>query len=182
MHHYKDVINKEHHDKWSLFSKLSDLEMVLFGGTAIAFHLGNRTSSDFDFFTHKSFTASEMSAKLRERLPFLSEYTLFTNEDNALIYKNDNGDECCFFGNMRFGYNGTPVTIDAVPVASVLDLFAYKLNKITRRHRESDYEDVKAFLAHGIPMDKGINAASFIFGKDFNPQNVLQDIHKHKII
>jgi Nucleotidyl transferase AbiEii toxin, Type IV TA system len=52
-----------------LWLELGDVpaEFVLYGGTAIALHLGHRESVDFDFFGNRDFNPSELYG----RVPFL---------------------------------------------------------------------------------------------------------------
>jgi hypothetical protein len=47
-------------------------EFVLYGGTALALHLGHRQSMDFDFFGDRAFDP----AKLYAALPFLAGATV----------------------------------------------------------------------------------------------------------
>ena len=47
-------------------------EFVLYGGTAIALHLGHRRSVDFDFFVNRPFDP----AKLAAELPFMKGATI----------------------------------------------------------------------------------------------------------
>ena len=42
-------------------------EFVLYGGTALALRLGHRQSIDFDFFSSRPFTPSELAARICEQ-------------------------------------------------------------------------------------------------------------------
>ncbi len=55
-------------------------EFVLYGGTAIALHLGHRQSVDFDFFGSRPFNPGE----LVERIPFLTGATVTQQAPNTL--------------------------------------------------------------------------------------------------
>jgi len=54
----------------ALWQKLREVpsEFVLYGGTAIALHLGRRESVDFDFFGNREFNPAD----LYRRVPFLT--------------------------------------------------------------------------------------------------------------
>ena len=45
-----DILPAAQQEIWPLLAPASALGFVLYGGTAVALHLGHRTSIDFDFF------------------------------------------------------------------------------------------------------------------------------------
>jgi len=45
-----DILPKPQQQTWPLLAPTPQLSFVLYGGTAVALHLGHRTSVDFDFF------------------------------------------------------------------------------------------------------------------------------------
>jgi hypothetical protein len=51
---------------WPSLAPASELGFVLYGGTAVALHLGHRTSVDFDFFRAESLDKEE----IRSAFPF----------------------------------------------------------------------------------------------------------------
>lgn len=55
-------------------------EFVLYGGTAVALHLGHRQSVDFDFFGNRLFDP----AKLTASIPFMTAATITQREPNTL--------------------------------------------------------------------------------------------------
>ena len=55
-------------------------EFVLYGGTAIALHLGHRESVDFDFFARREFNPSDLYG----RVPFLVGAQVLQQEKNTL--------------------------------------------------------------------------------------------------
>lgn len=57
------------------FSLLNQYGFYLAGGTALALHIGHRTSLDFDFYTNKSFDPDELYEELEAE--FQSEPHLF---------------------------------------------------------------------------------------------------------
>jgi hypothetical protein len=64
---------------WDEFARMPS-EFVLYGETALALHLGHRTSVDFDFFGDRAFEP----AKLASTLPFLTGATITQQEPNTL--------------------------------------------------------------------------------------------------
>jgi hypothetical protein len=55
-------------------------EFTLYGGTAIALHLGHRQSADFDFFGSRAFDPAQLQASI----PFLAKARVLQNERNSL--------------------------------------------------------------------------------------------------
>src|SRR5437899_12869077 len=45
-----EILPKAQQEIWPLLAAAPGLSFVLYGGTAVALHLGHRTSIDFDFF------------------------------------------------------------------------------------------------------------------------------------
>src|SRR5438105_1886420 len=69
---------------------------VLYGGTALALHLGHRQSVDFDFFGDRTIDPATLAAEL----PFLSAARVTQREKNTLSALVDRGGEVMvsFFG------------------------------------------------------------------------------------
>jgi hypothetical protein len=63
---------------WSELSAVPE-DFVLYGVTALALHLGHRTSVDFDFFSRRSFDVESLQAGI----PFLAEARLAQREKNT---------------------------------------------------------------------------------------------------
>jgi Nucleotidyl transferase AbiEii toxin, Type IV TA system len=63
-----DILPPAQHRLWTELSQVPP-EFTLYGGTAIALHLGHRQSVDFDFFGNRAFDPE----KLRAAIPFLAE-------------------------------------------------------------------------------------------------------------
>jgi hypothetical protein len=71
-------------------------EFTLYGGTAIALHLGHRQSVDFDFFGNRSFDPTELQAAI----PFLAKARVRQRERNTLTAILNRGGQVAvrFFG------------------------------------------------------------------------------------
>lgn len=77
-------------------------EFVLYGGTAIALHLGHRTSVDFDFFGDETFDPS----KLAPKLPFMANAQITQRGPNTLTGSVDRDGlvKVSFFGVPNIGH------------------------------------------------------------------------------
>lgn len=73
-------------------------EFVLYGGTALALHLGHRSSVDFDFFSQRSLDI----ASLQAAIPFLADARIMQREKNTLSAIVDRG------GPVKISFFGLP--------------------------------------------------------------------------
>lgn len=159
---------------WPEFAKLPR-DFVLYGGTAVALHLGHRESEDFDFFTsspldrdalHAQFAWLE-SAETIQDAP--STYSVSADLGHGPI-------KISLFGGLKIGRVG-PVfwTQDSVlPVAAPIDLLAHKLKTILQRAHAKDYRDIAALLRSQIDLAAGLAAAEAIFGRGFAAAEALR--------
>jgi hypothetical protein len=74
-----DILPPPQRALWDELKALPE-EFVLYGGTAIALHLGHRQSVDFDFFGSRPFNP----AHLAERIPFLAGAAVTQQAPNTL--------------------------------------------------------------------------------------------------
>jgi len=150
-------------------------EFVLYGGTAVALHLGHRESQDFDFFGNKPLDP----ARLAPAIPFLANATVTQREPNAFSCNVDRG------GVVKLSFFGLPDISRLLPpliapdnglqVASLLDLAGAKASVVQQRAEAKDYIDIDAMLTDGrIDLPMMLAAARAIHGTDFNPQSTLK--------
>jgi len=137
---------------------------VLYGGTAIALHLGHRQSVDFDFFS-----ADDLDrAVLRRSCSFLVGAKTLQDEPNTLtVVVDDIGDpvKLSFFGGIDFGRVGEPVRmVGHLPIASPIDLLGTKLATVTQRVEARDYVDIAALLQSGLTINEGVAAMLALYG------------------
>lgn len=160
-----------------LWDELVDVppEFVLYGGTAIALHLGHRESVDFDFFGNKPLDP----ARLVPAIPFLANATVTQREPNAFSCIVDRG------GVVKLSFFGLPGIPRLLPpliapdnglqVASLLDLAGSKASVVQQRAEAKDYIDIDALLTDGrIDLPAALAAARAIHGAAFNPQSTLK--------
>ena len=172
----KDILPRAQRELWPHLRAATELDFVLYGGTAIALRLGHRTSVDFDFFSEKALAVHQLT----KALPFLGAATVLQDEKNSLsaLVPAGNGEtvKVSFFGGLNFGRVGQPeLTGDRVlRVASLDDLMAAKVKTILQRVNAKDYVDIAAMVEAGVSLAKGLATARAMFGGSFQPHESLK--------
>lgn len=137
---------------------------VLYGGTAIALHVGHRQSRDFDFFSSDDLDRDA----LRRGCPLLMEAKTLQDEPNTLTVVADEAGatiKLSFFGGIDFGRVGDPIRLNGCArIASRLDLLATKLATVTQRVEPRDYVDIAALLGSGLTINQGVAALLALYG------------------
>ena len=130
---------------WNQLSRIPK-HFTLYGGTAIALHLGHRQSIDFDFFTARPIN----SRRLLNTLTFLKGARVTTNTRDTL--------NCFTSGDqpVKFSFFSVPqlqrlrpalVAADNnVKVAHMLDLAGTKIKVLQDRAEAKDYIDLDAMI------------------------------------
>ncbi|MBI5131365.1 MAG: nucleotidyl transferase AbiEii/AbiGii toxin family protein [Rhodopseudomonas palustris] len=152
---------------WRSLAPLSHLDFVLYGGTAVALHLGHRISIDFDFFRSRSLDKDEIAAALAP----MGEADILQEARDTLVIRaaaRSGSVKLSFFGGLGLGRINPPLrTTDSVLlVASPEDLLATKLKAILDRAEAKDYRDIAALLEAGISLPRGLAGFSKMFGRD----------------
>ena len=146
---------------------------VLYGGTAIALHLGHRQSVDFDFFS----AAPLDRTALRRACPLVAVGKTLQDEPDTLTVVAEKGREpvkLSFFGGIDVGRVGEPLRIRSrPPVASRIDLLGTKLATVTQRIEARDYVDIAALLGSGLTINEGVAALLALYG---NQASGLQSV------
>jgi hypothetical protein len=148
---------------------------VLYGGTAIALHLGHRQSVDFDFFGSEPFNPAELAARIR----LLADATVTQQAPNTLGVIVDRG------GPVKLSFFGVPglprlrpphdAPDNGLRIAALLDLAGTKAAVVQQRAEAKDYTDIDAILRDGrIDLPTALAAAQAIYGAPFNPQITLK--------
>jgi hypothetical protein len=169
-----DILPKSQRRLWD---ELTDVPagFVLYGGTAIALHLGHRRSVDFDFFGNRPFDPMTLAASMA----FLETATITHQEPNTLSVLVDRGGpvKLSFFGVPRLPRLVSPHVAreNGLCVAALLDLAGTKVSVVQRRAEAKDYRDIDAILCDGrIDLATALAAARAIYGSRFNPQITLK--------
>ena len=160
-----------------LWIELSDVppDFVLYGGTAIALHLGHRESIDFDFFGTQPFDP----AKLELQIPFMRDAQITQREPSTLtgIVDRDGIVKVSFFGLPHIPRLRTPhdVPESRIKVASLLDLAGMKASVVQARAEAKDYIDIDALIQAGeVDLPTALAAGRAIYGPQFNPEITLK--------
>ena len=122
-------------------------EFVLYGGTALALHLGHRESLDFDFFGSKPLDPAE----LVPAVSFLVGAVVTQREPNTLSCTVDRGGVIkLYFFVPGFTRLAPPLTApeNGLQVASLLDLAGTKAAVVQVRAEAKDYLDIDALLTY----------------------------------
>ncbi|MHB8253840.1 MAG: nucleotidyl transferase AbiEii/AbiGii toxin family protein [Acidiferrobacter sp.] len=135
----------------------------MYGGTAIALHLGHRPSVDFDFFSEKPLDREA----IRAAFPFMALSTTLQDERNTLTALIRYGDtehnhvKVSFFGSIGCGRVGRPdLTEDGVlQVASLNDLMATNVKVVLQEAEAKDYRDIAVMIKAGVSLPRGLAAA-----------------------
>ena len=150
-------------------------EFVLYGGTAVALHLGHRLSMDFDFFGDKPLDP----ARLVPAMAFLAGAIVTQREPNTFSCTVDRGGvvKLSFFGLPGLPRLAPPLVApdNALRIASLLDLAGTKASVVQVRAEAKDYIDIDALLTDGrIGLPTALAAGRAIYGAHFNPQITLK--------
>jgi len=147
---------------------------TLYGGTALALHLGHRTSVDFDFFSNQPFDPDELAASVHY-LKGAERLQVSTNTLTCRIER-DGPVLLSFFGGLGFGQVAPREQAEgrSLFVASLLDIAGTKVAVLQKRAEVKDYLDIDALLQHGIDLPTALSAGRVVYGRNFNPLITLK--------
>lgn len=147
---------------------------VLYGGTALALHLGHRVSVDFDFFAHQDIDPGA----IYRNTPFLKGSTIIQQAPNTLtcLAERDGPVKVSFFGLPHLTMLRDPhlAADNGLKVASLLDLAATKAVAVQNRLEAKDYIDIDALIAAGVDLSHALAAAKRAFGDAYAPTATLK--------
>src|SRR5262245_56625039 len=152
---------------WPQLAPAPDLAFVLYGGTAVALHLGHRVSVDFDFFRAEPLHKTDIEKSFQ----FIRSARTIQEDENTLVVSVPMPSglvKVSFFGGLTLDRINNPIrTKDRVLlVASLEDLLATKLKAILDRAEAKDYRDISAMLSEGVSLDKGLGAFAANYRRD----------------
>jgi hypothetical protein len=169
-----DILPKSQRRLWDELAAIP-AEFVLYGGTAIALHLGHRRSVDFDFFGNRPFDPATLTASIS----FMAAATITQREPNTLkgIVHRGGPVNISFFGLPGIFRLAPPhiAPDNGLQVATLLDLAGTKAAVVQQRAEAKDYTDIDAILRDGrIDLPTALASAQAIYGPQFNPQSTLK--------
>mgnify|MGYP001492506035 CR=1 FL=1 len=170
-----EALPKAQQEIWPQLAPTVGLGFVLYGGTAVALHLGHRVSVDFDFFRSAALDKKEIETSFQ----FMAGAQIVQEDKNTLVIvaSMPSGPvKVSFFGGLAIGKINEPLTTEdtVLRVASLDDLLATKLKTILDRAEAKDYRDISAMLSAGVSLEKGLGAFKKIYGRD--PALVLRGL------
>jgi len=170
-----DVLPQAQKEIWASLSPAPHLSFVLYGGTAIALHLGHRQSLDFDFFRAEPLDKDEV----RKAFGFFEDATLLQDSPDTLValaHMPSGAVKVSFFGGLSFGRVNEPLeTLDgALLVASLDDLMATKLKATLDRAEAKDYQDIARMISAGVSFAAGLGAFKQMFKGE--PSQILRAV------
>ena len=150
-------------------------QFVLYGGTALALHLGHRQSEDFDFFADRDIDPSA----LHRTTSFLRAAEITQQEPNTLTCLVDRGGpvKVSFFGLPHIARVRPPVIAEnnGIKIASLLDIAGTKAAVVQQRAHAKDYIDIDALITQGrIDLPMHLAAARAVYGPHFAPTPTLK--------
>jgi Nucleotidyl transferase AbiEii toxin, Type IV TA system len=169
-----DILPAAQKRLWLELAAVPD-QFVLYGGTALALHLGHRTSVDFDFFVRRPLNPAELEADI----PFLKGAKVVQREKNTLTAIVVRGEpvKVSFFGVPNLPRLRDPHVVreNNLKVASLLDLAGTKASVVQVRAEAKDYEDMDALIRIGkVSLPTSLAAAQGLYGPGFNPEVTLK--------
>ena len=126
----------------SLQTKPYTRDFLLVGGTALALQLGHRTSTDVDLFTNKRFDVPQLLGFLRNDFSIQ-----VRNQMNHALLLNINSIKTDFVFQPS-DLLSTPVEVENVRMASLIEIGAMKIGAITARGRRRDFIDLYCLMEH----------------------------------
>lgn len=162
-----DVLPEAQQAIWPQLAPAAGLSFVLYGGTAVALHLGHRVSVDFDFFS----AAPLAKRAVESAFAFMPAARAIQEDVNTLVVvaaMPTGPVKVSFFGGLGIGRVNPPLqTGDAVLlVASLEDLLATKLKAIVDRAEAKDYLDISAMLSAGVSLERALGAFAKMYRSD----------------
>jgi hypothetical protein len=168
-----DALPSAQREIWEHLRPAPSLSFVLYGGTAIALHLGHRESIDFDFFRAEPLDKT----RIRAAFAFFDRATIVQDSPDTLVVlaqMPSDSVKVSFFGPIGFDRLNDPVRTrdDVLLVASREDLLATKLKAILDRAEVRDYRDIAALLRAGTSLPRALGAFGRMFKSE--PAEVLR--------
>lgn len=162
-----EILPPAQRELWPLLSPAPRLSFVLYGGTAVALHLGHRVSVDFDFFRTEPLGKKDIET----RFTFMRDARTLQEDENTLVVSapmKSGPVKVSFFGGLAIGRINKPLwTKDTtLLVASLEDLLATKLKAILDRAEAKDYRDISVMISAGASLEKALGAFAKMYGKD----------------
>jgi Nucleotidyl transferase AbiEii toxin, Type IV TA system len=161
------ILPKAQQELWPLLAPAPGLSLVLYGGTAVALHLGHRISVVFDFFGMEPLDKKAIEGSFA----FIGDAQTIQEAENTLVMSAPMPSgpvKVSFFGGVGIGIINQPLlTRDGtLLVASLEDLLTTKLKAILDRAEAKDYRDISVMLSAGTSLERALGAFAKMYGRD----------------
>ena len=173
---YADVLDERRRAVWSTVAAAARrCGGVLMGGTALALHLRHRVSMDFDIFTLNDFYHPAVVEVLRGGGHVYDPYLIRRNPvnvslDGVLVQVHRDSSEPHGPPTPVKQISGTSVVCE-MPVASIEDTFASKLNAVRHRSVQRDLFDIYTVDASSwCKIEDGLRLHRIRYGIDAQDQ------------
>lgn len=149
-----DFLDARQRAALSALSKAREHEFYLAGGTGLALHLGHRKSIDLDLFRTEPFDAEAMVHELRVEGVPLTDVTTSRSTVHARVEETRTS-------LLSFPYpllEPAQPAPSGLPVASVADIAAMKVEAIASRGAKKDFYDLFFICKSGMPFGRTLEA------------------------
>ena len=180
--HYADILREPQRRAWAKVAQIAHRRGgVLMGGTAVAVHLRHRFSDDLDIMTFRKFSGSAVAAQMGRDFANIKVSEAFDNSCRAIV----DGVAVDVFRALRrssVGPHGIRrvakgIEVCGMPVGSLPDLLATKLEIIRFRPKLRDYIDLHAIdTLSQYRLEDGIGFYCRRFGHDILPHDFGESI------
>ncbi|MBU1210961.1 MAG: nucleotidyl transferase AbiEii/AbiGii toxin family protein [Alphaproteobacteria bacterium] len=165
-----DILPAPQRALWPELAQIPEV-FTLWGGTAIALHLGHRTSIDFDFFTDADIDLAAVLASI----PLLTGAQIPQREPHTVTAIVERGGpvKLSFFvvpGVLNPSQHRLQAPDNGVHIAALIDLAATKVKVVCDRAEKKDYLDIDAILRlSDIQLAEALATARLVYGDQFAP-------------
>lgn len=159
-----DILPPAQRDLWDRLGDVPE-DFVLYGGTALALHLGHRESVDFDFFSATPFRPGELLAEVS----WLGRVEILDSRENTLVLLTPSEVRVSFFGGLDLQCVAAPSvsTDNGIVIASLFDLAGTKAKALLDRSEWRDYVDIDELLRAGQDLPDVMAYAAAVFAPSF---------------
>ncbi len=140
---------------------VAEIEGVLVGGTALAWHLRHRPSFDLDILATTEFDESQAAEGLSA---VADTFEQLTKAPNRLAARIDGVTVQIWKSSAPQTAVKTGPLVSGMRVASLPDLFALKLRAVRGRAALRDYVDIAALMERAMTLEDGLRAYAIRFG------------------
>ncbi len=151
---HEDILNQDQKELLGKLAFLSESDLFMGGGTALALQLGHRTSVDFDLYSKEKFDVESLKNLFLTKIPEIS--VAGQHEDGTLQMRVLEVDVSVFY----YPYKLISELVQFYPVklAAMRDIAASKIAAVVQRARRRDFFDIY-YLSKELGFDEVLRCA-----------------------